>query len=52
MSTPPYDCNLLNVTPHAHLRGKSFEYSIVRPDGTSETVLSVPRYDFNWQITY
>ena len=24
----------------------------MRPDGTSETVLSVPNYDFNWQLTY
>ena len=22
------------------------------PDGTSETLLAVPKYDFNWQITY
>jgi len=22
------------------------------PDGTDETLLSVPKYDFNWQITY
>ena len=34
------------------LRGKAFEYRIVRPDGESETVLKVPKYDFNWQLTY
>ena len=51
-STVPYDCDLFSMMPHAHLRGKSFEYRIVRPDGTSETVLSVPRYDFHWQLTY
>jgi hypothetical protein len=47
-----YDCDLVSMMPHAHLRGKSFEYRIVRPDGTSETVLSVPKYDFNWQLFY
>jgi hypothetical protein len=51
-STVPYDCELFSMMPHAHLRGKSFEYRIVRPDGTSETVLSVPHYDFHWQLTY
>jgi hypothetical protein len=52
VSTVPIDCELVSMMPHAHLRAKSFEYSITRPDGTSEKVLSVPRYDFNWQLTY
>ena len=30
----------------------AFEYRIVRPNGEMETVLKVPNYDFNWQITY
>jgi Copper type II ascorbate-dependent monooxygenase, C-terminal domain len=51
-STLPYDCDLFSMTPHAHLCAKSFEYRILRPDGTSETLLSVPKYDFNWQLTY
>jgi Copper type II ascorbate-dependent monooxygenase, C-terminal domain len=51
-STVNYDCYLYSMMPHAHLRGKSFEYRIVRPDGTSETVLKVPHYDFHWQLTY
>ena len=42
ISTLPYDCDLFSLTPHAHLRGKSFEYRVIRPDGSSETVLSVP----------
>jgi hypothetical protein len=51
-SVVPYDSELVSMMPHAHLRGKSFEYSITRPDGTTEKVLSVPKYDFNWQLTY
>jgi hypothetical protein len=51
-SVVPYDSQLVSMMPHAHLRGKSFEYSITRPDGTTEKVLSVPKYDFNWQLTY
>ena len=38
--------------PHMHLRGKSFEYRLVLPGGTEDVLLSVPKYDFNWQHTY
>ena len=38
--------------PHMHLRGKAFHYEVVLPDGRRETLLEVPRYDFNWQIRY
>jgi peroxiredoxin len=46
------DSVLYSLTPHMHLRGKSFEYVAAYPDGREETLLSVPRYDFNWQNTY
>jgi hypothetical protein len=35
-----------------HLRGKSFRYTLVKPDGSREILLDVPRYDFNWQTAY
>ena len=35
-----------------HLRGKDFQYEVVYPDGKTETLLSVPRYDFDWQSNY
>jgi len=38
--------------PHMHLRGKSFRFELVRVDGTTKTLLDVPKYDFNWQHTY
>jgi len=38
--------------PHAHLRGKDFKYAVVYPDGREEVVLTVPKYDFNWQLAY
>ena len=43
---------LVFVQPHMHLRGKDMTVRLVYPDGKSETLLSVPRYDFNWQIVY
>jgi peroxiredoxin len=46
------DCNLLALFPHMHLRGKSFRYTAVYPDGKEEILLDVPRYDFNWQNGY
>ena len=46
------DIRVLGFTPHMHFRGKSFEYRAILPDGTREVLLNVPRYDFNWQLTY
>jgi hypothetical protein len=46
------DAHIIGLVPHTHLRGKHWEYRLVRPDGRSEVVLSVPRYDFNWQTYY
>ena len=48
----PRDQLLLDMTPHMHLRGKSFRYEAVFPDGTEEVLLDVPNYDFNWQLSY
>jgi peroxiredoxin len=46
------DAEILGLFPHMHLRGKDFEFRAAYPDGKSETLLRVPRYDFNWQSTY
>jgi hypothetical protein len=46
------DSELVNVMPHMHLRGKDFLYQAVYPTGETSTLLSVPKYDFNWQLVY
>lgn len=46
------DVLLISMFPHMHLRGKSFRYQAIFPDGRLETLLDVPRYDFNWQNRY
>jgi peroxiredoxin/mono/diheme cytochrome c family protein len=46
------DVLLLGLMPHMHVRGKSFFYEAVYPDGQRETILDVPHYDFNWQTSY
>ena len=43
---------LFQFQPHAHLRAKDFTYVVVYPDGREVTVLSVPKYDFHWQLAY
>jgi hypothetical protein len=46
------DVTIYSMAPHTHLRGKTWEYTLTYPDGRSEVILSVPRYDFNWQTDY
>ena len=50
-ATLPNDATLLSFLPHMHLRGKRFEYDIVRDDGSVETLLRV-NYHFHWQLSY
>jgi hypothetical protein len=46
------DATLVSFLPHMHFRGSSFEYRATYPDGKKEVLLSVPHYEFNWQLTY
>ena len=46
------DVRLWGIFPHTHVRGRKWQYTIVLPDGTTRPLLSVPRYDFNWQTYY
>jgi hypothetical protein len=46
------DVELVYMMPHMHFRGKDMTYTLVYPDGRKELVLSVPHYDFNWQLGY
>jgi hypothetical protein len=47
----PNDALLLSFFPHLHLRGKQFDYNILHPDGSIETLLRV-HYNFYWQLSY
>ncbi len=46
------DSLILSFMPHMHLRGKAFRYDLHTPDGKVETLLDIPKYDFNWQNNY
>ena len=50
--TVPRDVLVTALMPHMHVRGKAFKFEATYPDGKKEVLLDVPRYDFNWQITY
>ena len=46
------DTYLFDMMPHMHSRGKDFTYTARYPDGSEEVLLSVPNYNFSWQLTY
>jgi len=46
------DATVWGLFPHTHVRGKKWEYVLQLPDGSKKTILSVPRYNFNWQTYY
>ena len=50
--TVPKESTVLAFFPHMHLRGKAFRYEAIMPDGITKTLLDIPRYDFNWQLSY
>ena len=46
------DVKVWTMHPHMHLRGKDMTYTVTYPDGRTEIVLRVPRFDFGWQTDY
>ncbi|REJ76722.1 MAG: hypothetical protein DWQ36_05525 [Acidobacteria bacterium] len=52
--SPPaaHPVDIIALMPHAHMRGKAARFVAIYPDGTRETLLDVPRYDFEWQTVY
>jgi hypothetical protein len=48
----PADAYLYTLYPHSHYRGWSVELKQIAPDGKEAMLLSLPKYDFNWQRDY
>lgn len=46
------DTVLISLHPHMHYRGQSMVYTAYYPDGSTETLLDVPKYDYAWQTQY
>src|SRR5205085_453858 len=41
----PFDMPVTALLAHMHVRGKAFKFEVTYPDGKSETLLDIPRYD-------
>ncbi|MDB5452630.1 MAG: hypothetical protein JWO33_1208, partial [Caulobacteraceae bacterium] len=50
--TFPNEALVFGAFIHAHYRGAGSDLAIVYPDGTKKMLISVPKYDFNWQRDY
>jgi hypothetical protein len=46
------DVRVWTMHPHMHLRGKDMTYTAIYPDGRSQILLRVPKFDFGWQTDY
>ena len=43
---------IYQLQPHAHMRARDFTYVVVYPEGRELVILTVPAYDFHWQLAY
>jgi len=50
--TVPEDMTLVGMHAHMHMRGKDAQYRILFPDGTRDTLLNIPNYNWRWQLWY
>ena len=48
----PVDVDVLAIYPHAHYLGKTMHVEAALPDGTTESLLRIDDWDFNWQDEY
>jgi peroxiredoxin len=48
----PRDTWLYSFAPHMHYRGKHIRFSANYPDGSTESLLSIPNFQHNWQMVY
>lgn len=48
----PVDVQVLGVYPHAHYLARDMQVFARLPDGSTEWLLHIPAWDFNWQDVY
>jgi len=46
------EVDIYSLMPHMHFRGKRMKFYARYPDNSEELLLSVPAYDFNWQLAH
>jgi mono/diheme cytochrome c family protein/thiol-disulfide isomerase/thioredoxin len=42
----------IGLFSHMHVRGKAMSFTATTPDGKTEKLLTIPNYNFEWQIPY
>lgn len=50
--TVPNDIVGIGLFAHMHVRGKAMSFTAQLPDGKTESLLSIPNYNFEWQLPY
>lgn len=48
----PVDMELISIQGHAHNVCESIKVTATLPDGSTKSVLFIPKWDFGWQSTY
>lgn len=48
----PFDAVAVGLFSHMHVRGKDMTFMARKPDGSLETLLVIPNYNFDWQQSY
>lgn len=46
------DAYMRSFTPHMHFRGKYMRFFANYPDGTTEELINIANYNYNWQLAY
>ena len=46
------DAHIHSFLPHMHFRGKHMRFVADYPDGTSEELINIAKYNYNWQLSY
>jgi thiol-disulfide isomerase/thioredoxin len=51
-ATIAHDATVYSILPHAHYRGESAQVYMKKPGQKEELIVSLPKYNFNWQRGY
>jgi len=46
------DAYIHSMLPHMHFRGKSMRFVAEYPDGSTEELINIANYNYNWQLSY
>ncbi len=46
------DVSVISYFPHMHTRGKDMDLIANYPNGEKQSLINIPKYDFDWQLFY